>query len=55
MQEQLEDYTIKINEKIRENKKHMKEKEEAEKLLINEWLCIDVHHSCHYNVIREEN
>ena len=46
-QEQIEDCTVKIDENMRENKKHMKEKEEEEKLLIEEHLCINACHTCY--------
>ena len=40
--------------KIHENKKHTKEKEEEEKLIIDEFLSRNVCHACFKNLIKEE-
>ena len=39
---------------IRKKLKQMKEKDEEEKLLIDEHFCFDVYQSCYNNLIREE-
>ena len=53
-QEQLEDYAVENWRKDAKKEKQMKEKEEQEKLFIDEHFCVNAWHSCYDNLIREE-
>ena len=44
-QEQLKDYAVEIDKKMR--KKHIKKKDEEENFLIDECSCINACHSCY--------